>query len=91
MVGLALYPLVGGVIVFGILQNRVGRITLTWSMLAWYQAALLTFMAGSLVTGILEIYGTTSENTTYFWIIGSLCVVACIFSIILEKIRKKGE
>ena len=85
MVGLALYPLVGGFIVFWILQDLKRTLSLSWAILAWYQAALLTFMAGSLVSGILELYGTTSPFTNYFWILGSLCIIACIISIFHNK------
>lgn len=88
MICLFLYPLLGGCAVFALLSllcrlNR--KIRISWLALSWYQAALLTFMAGSLISGILEIYGTTSGYTAFFWYIGGGCCLACAVSCFTAK------
>lgn len=90
MICLFLYPLIGGTVVFSFLQIAIKKVKLTWIVLALYQAALLTFMAGSLISGILEIYGTTSPYNVFFWYLGMGCTILCILSYFIEYIFKNS-
>lgn len=84
IVCLFLYPLLGGTLIFFLLQKITEKVNLSWRSLALYQASLLTFMAGSLISGILEIYGTISDYTKYFWFIGTGCGVLCLVFFLLD-------
>ena len=48
-----------------------------------YHAGIATLTVGSIVTGILEIYGTTVSLTLAYWIVGSALVLlgACVYLI----------
>ncbi len=70
MIYMFLYPLVLGAL--PALYLRVNR-KKDLPRIAHDGVILLTF--GSLVTGILEIYGTTSVFTKYYYIAGILCYV----------------
>ncbi|MBR1702797.1 MAG: hypothetical protein IJ716_12655 [Lachnospiraceae bacterium] len=43
-----------------------------------YQMAVLTFLLGSIFTGILEIYGTTNRLSKIYWVAGSSLLLAAV-------------
>lgn len=71
MIFLFLFPLLGGIIPFGIigLFKRLGfpgRIPVNL-----YNAGIATLIVGSCMAGVLEIYGTSSAYMPVYWIAGS--------------------
>lgn len=66
------FPLVGGTLVFMILSflklerypNAVSR--------NLYHSGIAAMTAGSIVRGVLEIYGTTNVLEGYYWLVGFL-------------------
>lgn len=89
MMGLALYPLLGGVLVFSLLAVSARRWSVHWITVGTYQAAILSFMFGSLVKGVLDIYGTSSLYTCVYWWAGIGCSVLCVGSAILFTFVKR--
>lgn len=87
MMGLALYPLVGGVLVFFLLARLERKWSPHWITVGTYQAALLSFLFGSLVKGVLDIYGTSSLYARVYWWTGAAFFVFCVVSAF--RIRKK--
>ena len=69
------FPLVLGVLPFlliGMLRAPYpGRMTRSV-----YHAGIATLAVGSIVSGVLEIYGTTSPLTIVYWILGGALVLA---------------
>lgn len=86
------FPLVLGVLpltLIGILRapypNRVIR--------SMQHAGIATLTVGSIVSGVLFIYGTTSPLTSVYWILGTALVLAAAgaYAVTLFRNRKTGS
>ena len=70
MIFLFAYPLVGGALVFGLLglikkAHFPGRVSFNL-----YNSGIAALAAGSCFAGVLEIYGTTSNLVSVYWVAG---------------------
>ena len=78
------FPLVGGVLPFLVLHLWDA----TWYPNLWmrrlYHAGIATLSVGSVIQGVLEIYGTTNALVRWYWVIG----IGLIFLSLLQ-INKK--
>lgn len=65
--------------------NRIAR--------SIYHAGIAALTVGSLVSGVLEIYGTTNPLTLVYWIVGGVLAVlgTAVYLISLSKNRKETE
>lgn len=72
MIWAALIPFVGVVLPYTVwLRRRSAKVAgNSLVRLSIYQSAVLTFLLGSIFTGILEIYGTTNRLSKVYWIVG---------------------
>ena len=69
------FPLIGGTLVFNILSflkllkypNAIAR--------NLYHSGIATLTVGSVVQGVLEIYGTTNALSDYYWSVGIVLIV----------------
>lgn len=43
-----------------------------------YESGLITLTVGSLINGVLEIYGTTNSLTVIYWVVGAALTAAGI-------------
>jgi len=89
------FPLIGGTLVFNILSflklqkypNAIAR--------NLYHSGIATLTAGSVVHGVLEIYGTTNALSDYYWSVGIVLivigVVAGIVSFFLQRREQRYE
>lgn len=71
-------PLAGGALPFlavamGHIRRFRGRISRSL-----YHAAIMTFTIGSIMKGVLEIYGTTSALLPAYWIAGGLLIAGAV-------------
>ena len=71
-------PLAGGALPFlaiamGHIRRFPGRISRSL-----YHAAITTFTIGSIMKGVLEIYGTTSALLPAYWIAGGLLTAGAV-------------
>lgn len=74
------FPLVGGVLPFSAM-NICGWKRYPHTMARnLYHSGIATLSIGSIVQGVLEIYGTTNTLTMWYWIIGTVLVVLSIIS-----------
>ena len=62
----------------GRIQDADRRSEETNVPLCIYQTSILTFLAGSIFKGILEIYGTTNRLSAVYWIAGSILLVVSL-------------
>ena len=70
------FPLVGGTLPFSILSMiQVKRYPGTVSR-NLYHSGIATLTVGSIVRGILEIYGTTNVLSGYYGIVGSILTIS---------------
>lgn len=72
MIWAALIPFVGVVLPYTVwLRMQSAKVAGNGLVrLSIYQSAVLTFLLGSIFTGILEIYGTTNRLSKVYWIVG---------------------
>ena len=77
MVGLAVWPLVLGMLPSWLagIDGVAEPTPLARTLLA---AGILTLALGSLVTGVMEIYGSTSAFTPVYWALGAVIMLAAV-------------
>lgn len=69
------FPLVGGTLPFltlGILRVRKYPNTISKNL---YHGGIITLTIGSVLSGVLEIYGTTNALVVIYWVVGIPMVV----------------
>jgi MFS family permease len=76
MICLALFPLLGGALPFGLLWRAGGRRMPEIKAARLYHCGLATLAAGSCVSGILAIYGTASDYVRVYWYAGAALIAA---------------
>ena len=81
------FPLVGGTLLFSILGLIKIRICSGTFARNFYHSGVGTLTVGSIVQGILDIYGTTNMLTFWYWRIGLLFI---ILSIVLTLLARRG-
>ena len=80
------FPLVGGVLpALGL--SLWGQNKSPWAVAVWlYRAGIATFSVGSIIRGVLDIYGTENVLTVWYWYAGggltTLGAAQCIFSLL---------
>lgn len=90
MVWAALIPLLGVVLPYTVwLRTRGSGKAANASGIAFsvYQSAVLTFLLGSVFTGILEIYGTTNRLSKVYWIVGGGLLVASLVLYVIKNLH----
>ena len=71
-------PLAGGALPFlAVAMGHIGRFPGRISR-SLYHAAITTFTIGSIMKGVLEIYGTTSALLPAYWIAGGLLTAGAV-------------
>lgn len=81
------FPLVGGALP-AILLGLADRPLAPWPMAAWlYRSGIATLSVGSIIQGVLEIYGTDNVLTAWYWYIGGglLALGAILYGISLNR------
>lgn len=89
------YPLVGGTLPY-LLLGVSGSGWYPGSLCrSLYHAGLATLTVGSLVKGVLEIYGTTNALIEIYWIAGVLLIVSAFAAALpfhrLQAAERKGN
>ncbi len=54
-----------------------------------WHAGIATLTVGSIVTGVLEIYGTTNPLTLVYWILGGVAVLTGIAGYVLLLLQRR--
>lgn len=85
------FPLALGVLPLFVLRLRHAPLPSRFARTAWH-AGIASLTVGSLVTGALEIYGTSHPLTVLYWIAGGalLLVGAAAYGTTVAK-RARGE
>ena len=83
------FPLIGGTLLF----SSIGLFGLKAYPYAVprniYHSGIATLTVGSIIQGVLEIYGTTNRLVKYYWILGVILVITGILLYIIQIIRSK--
>ncbi len=81
-----LLPLLGGVLPYSILIRAKKHSSPGVLSRCLYASGIAALTTGSLFQGILEIYGTTSHLSKYYWIAGCVFpVIALLVNLIEQK------
>lgn len=83
MIFLFFFPLLLGALPFFLL-SRITAVFPSESARGTYHAGLATLGLGSCLSGILDIYGTTSPYLPAYWIVGGLLMLAGILQFFLS-------
>ena len=78
------FPLALGALPFGWLALRRRALPRRWCC-RLHHAAVATLTVGSIVQGVLAIYGTTNQLTAVYWAAGGLLLLAGAVSGILHR------
>ena len=85
------FPLAGGVLPFSIIflygANRYPPV----GVRRLYHFGIATLSVGSIIRGILEIYGTTNALVRWYWIIGAGLIVLSIILLYGERRAYESE
>lgn len=73
-----LFPLAGGALPYLLLFLYPLKQPLTQQELRLHSASIATFTVGSVITGILDIYGTTNHLTGLYWLAGGSLLAAAV-------------
>ena len=68
-------PLIGGTLVFSILSFLKMQKYPNAIADNLYHSGIVTLTVGSVVQGVLEIYGTTNALLEYYWSVGTVLIV----------------
>ena len=81
------FPLVGGVLPF--LLMAMGKLFINSSAVSCnlYHAGIATLTIGSILTGIVEIYGTTNTLIRIYWMAGTFMILGSLLLCIAQKKR----
>jgi hypothetical protein len=82
MILLGLFPLLLGAAPFFLL-SRTSTVYPSGHARGTYHAGLATLGTGSCLSGVLEIYGTTSPYLPVYWSVGGILVLAGILQFLL--------
>lgn len=85
------FPLAGGTLPFSVLHLlRAGRYpgALARNL---YHSGIATLTVGSIVQGVMEIYGTTNALAGYYWIAGGALLLDGIAAYLVQHIGKKDK
>lgn len=81
------FPLVGGVLPF--LLMAMGKLFINSSAVSCnlYHAGIATLTIGSILTGIVEIYGTTNTLIGIYWPVGIFMILSSLLLCMAQKKR----
>lgn len=77
-----LFPLVLGAIPFGMAFMQGKSCPTPWALRLWH-SGVVTWTVGSIIEGVLEIYGTTNHLTIVYWVAGGALLL------LSRMVRKK--
>ncbi|MET0015728.1 hypothetical protein [Oscillibacter sp.] len=87
------FPLVGGALFFVLLSQGYGARMPGSVPRQFYHGGLAVLTVGSIMSGVLEIYGTTNSLISVYWYVGcGLCVLGALGYVIgLITVRKSED
>ena len=83
------FPLIGGVLPALLLLKYGVKLTSDASRQLWY-FGISAFTVGSLFSGALEIYGTSSPLTSVYWLAGGACLLLSVLTALLLPDKPKA-
>lgn len=81
------FPLIAGALPFQIWSWRPAKHTPPLLCRQMYHCGVATLTVGSIVEGILDIYGTTNALTGYYWLLGGVLLIAAVTAFSISLMR----
>ena len=81
-------PLLGGVLP-ALLLARYGRALPSDTSVQLWHFGISALTVGSLFSGALEIYGTSSQLTMFYWLSGGLCLLLSLLTMAFLPARSE--
>lgn len=78
------FPLVGGTLPFFILNLVHVKKYPDVLTRNFYHSGIATLTVGSIMRGVLDIYGTTNELLNYYWKIGILLLILSVIAFLIQ-------
>lgn len=85
------FPLVGGTLVFNILSFLKLQKYPNAIACNLYHSGIATLTVGSVVQGVLEIYGTTNTLSDYYWYVGIVLMVIGVIAGIVGFLQRREQ
>ena len=83
------FPLAGGALPALLISLRTAEFS-PWSISEWlYHSGIATFTVGSIIQGVLEIYGTTNRLTQWYWYVGAALIAAAALLFVIKSLLKR--
>ena len=82
-----LFPLIMGTIIYIIIDKTKINDLLTPLAMSFYNSSILTFSLGSIIQGVLDIYGTTNKLVFYYLIVGIILLMISLIINIINNIK----
>ena len=76
------FPLIGGILPCLLLARKNGKLPSDTAQQLWH-FGISALTVGSLFTGALEIYGTSSRLTMTYWLAGGVCLLLSVLKALL--------
>ncbi len=83
------FPLAGGTLPFSILNLMRGRIYPNAPARNLYHSGIAALTVGSIIRGVLDIYGTTNALTVWYWRAGFILLTAGILLFITNLLKRE--
>lgn len=90
MVYAFMFPLAGGALPFLSMAQLCRKLPGMFAMKI-YHSGIATLTLGSIITGVLEIYGTTNVLVKFYWYIGLLLIATALLLCIINSITGKNS
>ncbi len=81
------FPLVAGAVPFQMLSLRPVKHDPPLPCRQMYHCGVATLTVGSIVEGILDIYGTTNALTGCYWLLGGVLLIAAVTAFSISLMR----
>ena len=82
-----LFPLIMGTIIYIIIDKTKINDLLNPQAMSFYNSSILTFSLGSIIQGVLDIYGTTNKLVFYYLIVGIILLMISLIINIINNIK----
>ena len=82
-----LFPLIMGTIIYIIIDKTKIVDLLSPLAMSFYNSSILTFSLGSIIQGVLDIYGTTNKLVFYYLIVGIILLMISLIINIINNIK----
>lgn len=84
------FPLIGGALP-SLLISLCDKAFTPWKLSEWlYHSSIATLTVGSIIRGVLDIYGTTNQLIQWYWYAGAALIAAAMLLCLIKILCKRA-